>query len=333
MATIKDIALKCDVSLATVSRTLNEDKTLSISDQKRALILKVAKELDYEPPRKRKSKTKFNTKKVALLTWISKADELEDPYYLLLRRKIEEHAKYKGIVLDTIFNDKGKYSFKELNNHDAIIAIGKYTQEDVELLSKAAKDIIFVDSSPARTHHDSIIIDFVSAMIDVMDYLTETKWYREIGFIGGKEYLNKHQEYAGEVRAKIVAAYLKDKSLLNEEHFYYGNYTEQSGYDLMNQALQNKKLPEAFFCSNDCIGVGALKALHEAGKRVPEDIALVAFNDIEKARTAKPALTTVKVPIEFMARATIELLIERFEGRTHSKKVLVKSDLVIRETT
>lgn len=333
MATIKEIAEKCNVSMATVSRTLNYDETLSISADKRARILEVADELNYVTPRNRKNRKKNPSRNVGLVLWNTPAEELEDPYYMSMRLGIERYATEKNLTIKRIFNDNGKYDIESFMGLDGIIAVGKFKQHELDLIQSSCRNVVFVDSIPVNFSGDSIIIDFVSSMISVLDYLTVEKSYQKVGFIGGKEYLDKHSVFAGEIRGNVITQYLKDKDIYEESNFYYGNYSSKSGYDLVKEALDDDHLPEVFICSNDSIAIGALRAIHEAGLRVPNDIALVGFNDIPTAQFTFPPLTTVKVHIEFMGATAIECLMEQFEGRQIYKKIVVPTELIIRETT
>ncbi|ERJ13106.1 LacI family DNA-binding transcriptional regulator [Haloplasma contractile] len=333
MATIKDIAKEANVSLATVSRVLNYDKSLSITDEKRQLILEIAEKLNYKTPRNRIRKKEDEKKyKIGLLHWYSFQEELDDPYYLSIRLGIEQACYDKNTELIKVFKRDGKYDLDSINDIDGLIAIGKFSMEEINTFETITQNIVFVDSSPCEDEFDSIVIDFEKAVIDVLNYLTESKQYRKVGYIGGIEYIGDEQIPLGERREKVFKDYLAKKDILDENQVYTGQFLASSGYKLMKEAIEKDDLPEAFFCASDSIAIGAFRALHEAGIHIPEDVAIVGFNDISTAQFTFPPLTTMKVYTEFMGESAVDLIFERLNGREIAKKVMIPTKFVKRQS-
>lgn len=332
MATIKDIALRAGVSSATVSRVLNHDESLSVSNDKRELIHKIASELNYSTPRKRNARVTKRKLKVALIHWYTVQQELEDPYYISIRIGIEKTCIEEQIDVVKVY-DPINFDFSTLDKVDGVIAIGKYGEKQVQRFLDLSPNIVFVDSSPHSIEFDSIIIEFKKAVIGVIKYLVQ-EGHTHIGYIGGREYVGKERIPLGERRELIFREYLTSIGMIDTKAIYIGSFVAESGYNLMKEAIKSpKELPTAFFIASDSMAIGALRALHEAGIKVPEDVSIVGFNDITTSQYTAPALTTVRVHTEFMGETAVEMVLEQIiKKRTIHKKVVIPTELVIRDS-
>jgi LacI family transcriptional regulator len=332
MATLKEIAEKAGVSLATVSRVLNYDTTLSVSDETRKRILEIAQELNYKTLRERNQQTAKERLRFGLVHWYSELQELGDPYYMAIRLGVEKECFQRQIELVKLFKHDGSYKSEWLTGLDGIIAVGKFGSNDIQVFTSCTENIVFVDSSPDEHRFDSVVIDFRKAMIEVLDYLIH-RGHKEIGYIGGREYVDVQQLIKDE-RETTFHEYLYLKGLYRSEYVFTGNFTAEDGYRLMKQALSLKKLPSAFFVASDSMAIGALRALHEEGIKVPDEVSIVGFNDIATSKFVQPPLTTVKVYTEFMGETAVELLVERLStNRNISKKVIIPTKLIVRESS
>ena len=332
MATIKDIAKKAGVSSATVSRVLNYDETLSVSDDKRKLIFEIAETLDYMPPRKRNVSKLPKKLKIGLVHWYTMSQELDDPYYMSIRLGIEKMCYENNIEIVKIFKPD-EYDFQKLEVVDGFIAIGKFTENQIAKIYEKSQNIVFVDSSPQEERFDSVVIDFEKAVTGALDYLWSIG-HRNIGYIGGREYIGPDHIALGERRESIFKGHMLELGIFDENNVYIGAFLAESGYRLMKQAIQTSaNLPTAFFVASDSIAIGVLRAIHECGLKVPKDISIVGFNDIPTSKYTVPPLTSIRVHKEFMGETAVELLLERIvKKRTISKKVIVPTALQIRES-
>lgn len=332
MATIKDIAKKAGVSSATVSRVLNYDETLSVSDDKRKLIFEIAETLDYMPPRKRNVSKLPKKLKIGLVHWYTMSQELDDPYYMSIRLGIEKMCYENNIEIVKIFKPD-EYDFQKLEAVDGFIAIGKFTDNQIAKIYEKSQNIVFVDSSPQEERFDSVVIDFEKAVTGALDHLWSIG-HRNIGYIGGREYIGPDHIALGERRESIFKGHMQELGIFDEKNVYIGAFLAESGYRLMKQAIQSSaNLPTAFFVASDSIAIGVLRAIHECGLKVPKDISIVGFNDIPTSKYTVPPLTSIRVHKEFMGETAVELLLERIvKKRTISKKVIVPTALQIRES-
>jgi len=328
MATIKDIAEKAEVSIATVSRILNFDETISVSENTKKKIFEIADELNYVTPRKRKN-NKQEYKKIGIVHWYSDREELEDPYYLSIRIGVERKCEEQQIHFTKI-NKGDKYD--SLEKLDGIVAIGKFGDMDIAKFDSLTSNIVFVDSSPDENKYDSVVIDFTKAVKGALDYLVSLG-HKDITYIGGEEYINEDKDKIVDYREEAYKDYMKSIGNYDSNNMLLGSFNHADGYRLMKEALLKKKPHRAFLIASDSMAIGAYKAVIEAGLNIPKDISIVGFNDISTAKYMTPALSTVKVHTDFMGETAVELILERLKnGRSICKKVIIPTKLMIRES-
>lgn len=327
MATIKDIAEKAGVSISTVSRVLNYDSTLATSNETRKKIFQIAEELSYD---KHINKKKSNNK-IAVIRWYTEEEELNDLYYLSIRLGIERKCKQFNYGIITYTHD----NIDEIKNENIqdIIAVGKFSEKQINKFANENCNIVFVDYSPNENIFDSVVTNFELATKNVIDHFTENG-HKNIGYIGGTEAFKDKSDYVDDVRGKTFKSYLKKLNLWNEKNVYVGNFSVDDGYNLMKKAISElgEKLPTAFFIANDTMAIGALRALAEAGVEVPNRVNIIGVNDISVAQYLNPPLSSVKVYTENMGETAVELLAERINGRTIAKKVSLSTKLIIRNS-
>ncbi len=330
MATLKDIADRVGVSLSTVSRVLNCDKTISVSETVRQQILEVAEEIDYVTPRNRKIK-KYPS--FGVVYWYSdKQAEMDDPYFLALRKSIEKHAKEKELICVEIARIDSEYDYKAILNHEGLMVVGILPSEEMRRFAQYTDNIVCVDYTPDSFNFDSIEINFKGAVREVISYLIDDKKITDIGYLGGIEAKYENGKNVVNKREKYFKEMLKERNMYNDDYVHIGEFTYESGYEMAKDLIKSGKLPKVIFAGSDTIAIGALKALHEAGVKIPEEVGIVGFNDIPSASFTTPALTTVRIDKDFIGETAVSLMVERFEGRKLSKQILIQTELVIRNS-
>jgi LacI family transcriptional regulator len=323
MATIKDIAERVGVSIATVSRVLNYDSKLSVGDETKKKIFEVAEELSY----RKKSTKRTAAYKLAIIHWYTEKEELDDLYYMSIRLGIENRCEALGIQVVKMYKD----SPRQNEDIHGIIAIGKYNKRQAEELRKQTENIVFVDSSPDEDQYDSVLSDFYKATENVLQRFIENG-HTNIGYIGGRENYDDQTEVIEDPRRIGFEYFLSRKGLFDETKVYMGRFSVEDGYFLMKKAVaeHEDRLPTAFFAANDSIAIGALRALHEEGISVPDQVNIIGVNDISVSKYIYPPLSTVKIYTELMGETAVDLLVERLADRQIAKKVVIATKLEIR---
>ncbi|MBE6054434.1 MAG: LacI family DNA-binding transcriptional regulator [Clostridium sartagoforme] len=334
MATIKDIANEAGVSISTVSRILNFDKTLNVTEETRKKVLSIAEEMNYVTIKERKNKLKNYT--IGIVCSFNETKELNDPYFLSIRMSIEkkcieDNLGFKSLYLSKLLKDD-TYNYKDL---DGIIAIGIFDNNEIIKLKELSTNIIFIDSSPEEWEFDSIVVDLKYGVKKALDYLYNLG-HRDIGYIGARVIPHNSDNKDIELINYREASYrnfMIDIDNYRSDWIFKGNFTPEDGYILMKQALKLQKIPSAFFIASDPMAIGAYKAIQEEGYNIPNDISIVGFDDIATAQYLSPSLTTVKVFTDYMGETALETLMERIkEERELSKKVVLPVKLIIRDS-
>ncbi|CAJ1230392.1 LacI family DNA-binding transcriptional regulator [Lactiplantibacillus xiangfangensis] len=328
-ATLKDIAKEVGVSLATVSRVLNKDQSLSVSDETRQRIFEVAEQLQYSKSKRRA--TPIARKKLAIVQWYSESKEQDDLYYMSIRMGIERRGQQHQFEVTRIFQNNVR---KLDTNVDAIIAIGKFSPKQVYNMATITDNLVFVDDDQFDSGFDSVVTDFRTATEKVVDYF----WGRDIhdiGFIHGTEMTTDHELEVVDRRMLGFRTAMERRHAYNPKVVFKGDYTSESGFKMMKKAITTlgDKLPEAFFVANDPMAAGALKALQSAGIKVPERVKLFSFNNTSLATFVYPELSAVNVDTELMGTDAVDLIMSRLEGRTTVQRVELGTSLVERDST
>ncbi|MFC0559167.1 LacI family DNA-binding transcriptional regulator [Halalkalibacter alkalisediminis] len=337
MATIKDIAERANVSTATVSRVLNNDKNLSVALETRDRIMDIAKELNYVPVRKRypdsKSSSIIGEKEIGIVMWCSPEYEWEDTYFLSIRKGIESECAERGLLVKKISHYSGGMTEIQMNNLDGVIVVGMVSEEDEERLSqKVNHNLVFINHTPKNEWNDTVVIDHAKATRIALEHLFSLG-HTKIGFIGGQEKAQDGSKIE-DPRQKAYEETMKKRGLYHPDYVYISKqFLISDGYHSMIKAGGSKDLPSAFFIASDAMAIGAIRASHELGIKIPVDMSIVSFNDVEMASFTQPALTTVKVYTEEMGKAAVKLLLERLEGREIPFKIEVPTKLVVRESS
>ncbi|MFD1548750.1 LacI family DNA-binding transcriptional regulator [Levilactobacillus fuyuanensis] len=330
-ATLKDIAKTVGVSLATVSRVLNYDRTLSVSESTRKQIFEVAEDLNYTKS-KRRANAPVKQLRVAIVQWYSKSKELDDLYYMAIRLGLEKRCEQLNMLATRTFQNNLQAIDPDV---DAVIAIGKFSDEQVQTLSQLTGNLVFVDQDQLGHGYDSVVTDFDVAVDQVVDYFWQHDQH-EIGLICGSESTTDGKLDVLDPRYTAYCRDLQERGAFDPKLVFTGDYTSESGYEQMQAAVTRlgANLPHAFFVSNDPMAAGALKALRENEIAVPERVSLFSFNDTTIAKYVFPELSSVHVNTEMLGAEAADLVADRLQtGRQTPQRVTIGTELVVREST
>lgn len=332
MVTIKEIAHAAGVSSATVSRVLNQDQAMSVSDETRTKIFTIAEQLGYKKS-KRTNKRSKSSHRIAIIEWYTEQEELDDLYYYSIRLGAEKRAQELGYEIIRIFNND---SMAQLENIDGIIAIGKFSPDKIKELETYSDNLVFVDSDTLNYGHSCVTTDFENSVINVIDYFINNG-LKKIGMIAGQETSSDKSTLLSDPRLNTFQSYLQQLKLYDPNLIKIGSFSSEAGYKIMKEFIMElgDNLPQAFFVANDALASGALRALQEAKITVPERVSLISFNDTSLAKYMYPKLSTVTVFTEEMGKQAIQILEQSFLKDSPSVAYMVKlaTRLTIRESS
>ena len=341
MVTIKEIAKAVGVSSATVSRVLNYDPVLSISPAKRQAIIETAEALNYETPRNRNkangAAAPSPLTKLVIVHFLEPSDEIADPYYVGVRLGIETRCRDLKTEIVKAFHSDALPDAGLLDSASGVIVIGKHSDNEIAWLTEHARHVVFADFDPKNDRIDSVFSDMALATLKILQSL-KSSGYGRVGFIGSHESLNGSVQHFAERRC---AAYIDwqtknhsfDPALLALADCSGGQSLRlETGYRLARELLALSERPDVIVTSNDNMAIGAYRAIQEAGLSIPNDIAVISYNDIPVAQFLTPPLTTVRIHGEHIGETAVDLLLERLCGRNYGKQVRIATELIWRDS-
>jgi len=331
--TIKDIARMANVSHTTVSRALNDKSR--IRKETKEKILSIAKELNYQPNFIARSLVMRRTKTLGLVI-----TTIINPFYMELAQGIERTAIELGynIILCCTHSDssieKQYIDMLRSKGVDGIIFTSAHMDDgNIVGLAEEGFPIILVNR---RTYHpivkegvDYVGVDNIRGGFLAVEHLIKLG-HQRIGMIGGSfESSVSFERLEGGKRA--LQAYSLQE---NDVYFLEGNFLKESGYQGGKRFLKMEEPPTAIFATNDYMALGTYEAILEEGFKVPEEIAIVGFNDIEFAAMKGIELTTIGQKKYEMGAHAVKTLVERIEGRKVGlgEETILEPELIIRKT-
>lgn len=339
MTTLKDIAEAAKVSISAVSRVLNNDETLSVSDETKQNILRIAEELQYKTLRERAKINNNQGTSIAIILLYKEMDEILDPYYLSIRTNIKKEALELGMSVEEYFYPAEEKVGLDLRGFDGFVVVGSmkaWTRKIGAMLVKTEKPVVFVDFEPDFPSGHYVVVDFydiVRKILNHLDYLG----YETIGYLGGNEINYETKQLIKDKREVYYKEILEAKGTFNESFVFTKEFemmNSKDSYEMICELIRDKReLPRALFVENDTLAIGVLKALRENKIKVPETIAVIGCNDIPTAEFLIPALTTSRIYSDVMGVSAAQMIRERIRKHTKiSTKLIVKSELKIRES-
>ncbi|MFV0498473.1 MAG: LacI family DNA-binding transcriptional regulator [Bacilli bacterium] len=319
MATLKDIAKITGLSTSSISRVLNGDESLNISNEKKRLILKTAEDLNYKTVNVRRQ----TDGQILIICSLSEQEEFNDPYYISIRVGAENYCiqnkqKFKTIYFNQI-NDTN------LNSFTGIIIIGQLSEESFIPIGKSKLPIVFADANSKNQEYNCVTVDLRHITKIALDKLYSSG-AKNILYVGP---FAENTEY--DIRYSSFRSYM---SFNNKEGYYLE--TSFDTLDVYTKLLSFNGLKEidGIFCANDNIAIGVLKYLQEAKINVPTDIQLVGVNDLPICEKITPKLTTVRIHSDYIGEVAVRRLLELLINETeHRMNYVVHSKLIERETT
>ncbi len=332
MATIKEIAKIAGVSITTVSRVLNQDKNFSVSDETRMKILKVAEDLNYVTPHSRNKTKSLQNLTIGLIYWYTTEEEINDPYYFSIRLSIENECKKHGINLKMIYINTTDLHQLRNQDLDGMIALGKYSESVIQTLYTINSNLVIVDNWTNHYNVDTVVADLNTATQNIIEYY-HSKNISTIGLICGVEETFDGEEIL-DIRLTAYRNEMFQRGLFNNKHIYLGQFTADSGYEIMCKIIDSDELLDAYIIASDAMAIGCLKALNEKQIKVPDVVSLISYDNTPVSQFTIPSLSTVHLNTKIMGQSSVTLLLEKMTSlREIGKKVVIPTKLILRDSS
>jgi LacI family transcriptional regulator len=329
MPTMRDVAHRANVSIATVSHVIN--KTRPVSSELRERVYAAMEALGYE----RNVVARALRSKQSLTIGVIVPDST-NPFFAEVMRGIEDVSlarEYSVILCDT----RGDLATEELHTRNLVakqvdgiiyIAAGKgYTH--IEKLIARSLPVVLVERDPLEMAADAVLISNFDGGYAATSYLTGLG-HRRVACITGPSRLTLRGDRLEGYRRAMEDAGLR----VQEQMVQGGDFSCGSGYRAAKTLLALPQRPTAIFAFNDLMALGVLRAAHEAGLQVPDQLSVIGFDDIYLASFAMPALTTIRLPKHEMGRQAADMLLRRIDDGLHpSQRQQLPIELIVRRST
>lgn len=336
MVNIRDIAKKANVSPGTVSRVLNNDPTLSISEQTRERIHKTCQALNYVP---RKYRGRNKGPCIGIVSAVSRKIESDDSYYRQIREKTTQALKAQEYCVDfMIFLPYLEDNWERIKQVDCVIVIGFIKHSIHEKIYQLNPNLIIVDDYNCSDTYSSVSMNLYQETRVILDYVA-TLGHQNIAFISGKNArLGIKNEWVSDVLGERERAYddwMSEHHLTDFQQLFLGEgWYAQSGYEETDKLLRTgKSLPSLIVVASDVLALGVVRKLTEEGIAVPNDLSICSFDDLEIATFLTPSLTTLRIDIDQMVYWVVHLCKEIItEKEFLPVRIVLSGKLILRES-
>jgi len=327
-ARIKDVARRAGVSSATVSRVLANKP--HVSQEMHERVLAAVEELGYQANRVARS---LRAQRAAIIGLI--ISDIQNPFFTSLVRAVEDVAyqhEYGVFLCNSDEDIEKERLYIDLLHAEkvagVVISPTRETDNPSRKLVEAGIPVVAVDRRMLDLEVDTVVVDNVGAALDIVGHLISDGYRRIAAVVGPPTTTTGRERLEGYVRA------LKAHGLpILPRLVGTGLPKEAFGYQFTAELLNLDEPPTALFTGNNLLTVGALRAIHERGLRIPDDIALVAFDEMDWMSLIRPSLTVVAQPTYELGRAAAELLLKRIEDSTCPiQEIMLKPTIFIRQS-
>ncbi|WP_312442998.1 LacI family DNA-binding transcriptional regulator [Lacrimispora sp.] len=340
MSTIRDVANLAKVSIATVSRVLNNDTQYKMTDETRSRVWKAVTELNYtvkSPANPSSGDNKAHPGnalvKIGCVLSVTK-NKYNDPYFMSILSGVEEQLQNNGYELTFIktgaeLEDKKALYSAFGNPVSGLILMESLNSEIYQFIRNQVPNIVGIDTWWEDI--DNVGYDHYRVASVAVQHLID-KGHKKIGFIGGSGMsgnIKSSQRYRG-YYASLHAAGLP----VNSDWIIDCAWDENLCMEKVSQLYQKKDYPTAFFVASDLMAMAALSSLYNMGISVPDKVAVIGLSNIEISKYSNPPLTTIEIPTKEIGMVAVDLLLARINGyQLLPRKVILPTSLILRNST
>lgn len=323
--TIEDVAHKAGVSAMTISRVLNDKKEISPATRQR--VLAAIKELNYRPSRVARSLVTNQTFTIGLVV-----PDITNPFFAQIVRGAEDVAwetDYNILLCNTVEDrarERAALQLLEETQADGLIVCGARLPDDVLLpLLERHQAVVSLNRPIPHKLAGNVRIDDMEGGRQAANHLLAAG-RQVIAFLAGPL-----DSFSSRARAQgIMAALEATGRTVNLDLQVDCLPTWEGGYTTAFELLAIHPEIDGLICFNDLMAIGAFQACTELGKRLPHELAIVGFDDIELSRMAAISLTTLRIPKYEVGAKLMRLLLDRIQGRFEPNEVVIQPELIVR---
>ncbi len=332
MTTIHDVAKRAGVAAISVSRVINHSGY--VSPEMRERVEKAIEELGYVPNTLARSLRSRKTQMLALMV-----TDITNPFFTTVARGVEDTANEAGYTVIFCNTDESQAKEEQYLNVllqkqvDGFLIVPTQSQPNaIRQIQKHGTPVVTLDRRVPDVEVDSVRCDSVDGAYRLTRYLLSLG-HKQIAMLSGAVGVSTADD-----RVKGYCQALAEAQVsLDPRYIFRGDFTQESGYAMTLQALHLPLRPTALIAANNFITIGALKALQETQLDVPEDIALVGFDDLPLAMVTFPFFTVIAQPAYEMGRKATECLLQRLKNPQAAEEpyqeIILPTQLIIRQSS
>ncbi|MFI9595902.1 LacI family DNA-binding transcriptional regulator [Nonomuraea sp. NPDC052265] len=327
MARIKDVAAQAGVSVATVSRVLNENP--SVNEETRRRVYDAMSALNYVPNAVARSLRTTATRTIGLII-----GDVLNPFFTELARSVEDEARREGFTVvmgnaDERADQQDHYvrTLLEQRVDGLLICPTAEVTPLVQQLAEAGRPVVFLDRTISGLDVPSVRSDGAAAIAELVRHLRE-QGHRRIALASGPATLSTGRERTAAFAAAMTAEGLE----VRPEYVRPGDFREGSGRRITAELLDLPEPPEAIFFGDNLMTLGGLEEIQARGLRIPADVAVASFDDVTWFKHTAPPITAIAQPTAEMGRLAVRLVIGRIQSGQAADSHVLPARLVIRRS-
>lgn len=328
-ATMKDVAIIAGVSTATVSRALMSPEKVSVLTRQK--VQQAVQKVGYSPHTLARSNKRNESRTILVIV-----PDIGDPFFADVLKGIEQTAAQQdylvliGNCAQKYQQEPGFFSLIITRQIDGMLLLGSNLPFDASKEEQRnLPPMVMANEFAPELELPTVHIDNLTAAFEAVHYLQQLG-HTQIACVAGPEQMPlSHYRLQG-----YIQALRRSGSTVESNYITRGNFTYEAGAQALSTLMMLPKPPTALFCHSDIMAIGALFQAKKLGLRVPQDLSIVGFDDIEQAQYCDPPLTTVAQPRFQIGQQAILLLLDQLDGRVvNSGSRLLDSELIIRGST
>jgi LacI family transcriptional regulator len=324
--TIKEVAAEAGVSIATVSRVLAGLD--GVADGVRNRVTRAAVKLDYHPNRLARGLRLGHRKVIGVII-----PDLQNPFFTTVVRGVEAELYSAGYTLllghsnDLVDREQEQLRLLRGEGVPGLVLIpGNRPGADYKSILTWDIPVVAIDRSPGGLEVDLVCSNNREGMRQAVNHLLSLG-YKDIALLNGPEGISVTRERLGGYQDALRSAGIA----VRESSIIHSDFRQEGGYAAMSRFLDASRRPRAVTVANNLMTLGALQAIHERGIAIPEELALVCFDDMPWATSLRPSLTAVAQPAEELGRTAAQLLLERLKDpKRLVRQVVLPTRLMVR---
>jgi LacI family transcriptional regulator len=329
MPNIHDVAKLAGVAPMTVSRVINNNGY--VSDKTRQRVEAAIDELGYIPNALGPSLHLKRTMTLALVV-----SDITNPFWTTVARGVEDKANAHGyhIIIGNTDESPEKQdeylTFMLRKQVDGFLLVPASSRSSSSsILRRQGAPFVILDRQVPGDDFDSVRCDSVRGAYELTKHLLELGHQHIAVITGRQDHSTAYDRVVGFQQA------LDEAGLSASQQVYWGEFNQDTGYEFTRQALNSTPCPTAILATNNFIAIGTMRAVRDAGLRVPEDISVVAFDDLPAAITIDPFFTVASQPAYEMGQLATELLLARLadEGPDEHQEIVLPVEIIVRKSS